>query len=127
MAVAVVQLLSALLSGLLVDRAGRLPLLVGSSVMMSLALASFGSYCYYEDAHRGSLSQLDWIPLLCVLVFTVAFSLGISPISLLLVSELFPLEHRGLGTALATAFSYLCAFIGVKTFMDFQVKLTNLA
>lgn len=119
-AVAVVQLLSSLLSGLLVDRAGRLPLLVASSFLMTLALASFGSFAYYEDAHPKSLPQLDWIPLLCVLIFTVAFSLGISPISWLLVTELFPLEHRGFGTALATAFSYLCAFVGVKTFIDFQ-------
>lgn len=50
-AVAIVQLLSSLLSGLLVDTAGRLPLLVASSVLMSLALASFGSFAYYEDAH----------------------------------------------------------------------------
>lgn len=119
-AVAVVQLLSSLLSGLLVDSIGRLPLLVASSVLMSLALASFGSFAYYEDAHHKNVPNLDWIPLLCVLVFTVAFSLGISPISWLLVSELFSLEHRGLGTALATAFSYLCSFIGVKTFVDFQ-------
>lgn len=122
-AVALVQLLSSLLSGLLVDRAGRLPLLVASCVLMSLALASFGSFAYYEDAHSKALPQLDWIPLLCVLVFTVAFSLGISPISWLLVSELFSLEHRGLGTALATSFSYLCAFVGVKTFVDFQELL----
>ncbi|KAL3289045.1 hypothetical protein HHI36_003488 [Cryptolaemus montrouzieri] len=119
-AVAVVQLLSSLLSGLLVDIAGRLPLLVASSVLMSLALASFGSFAYYEDAHPKNVPNLDWIPLLCVLVFTVAFTLGISPISWLLVTELFSLEQRGLGTALATAFSYLCAFIGVKTFVDFQ-------
>lgn len=122
-AVAVVQLLSALLSGLLVDSAGRLPLLVASSVLMSLALASFGSFAYYEAANADSAPNLDWIPLLCALVFTVAFSLGISPISWLLVSELFSLEHRGLGTALATSFSYLCAFIGVKTFVDFQELL----
>lgn len=122
-AVAVVQLLSSLLSGLLVDSAGRLPLLVASSVLMTLALASFGSFAYYEDAHPKTVPNLDWIPLLCVLVFTVAFSLGISPISWLLVSELFSLEHRGIGTALATSFSYLCAFIGVKTFVDFQEML----
>lgn len=122
-AVAVVQLLSSMLSGLLVDTAGRLPLLVASSVLMSLALASFGSFAYYEGAHPKALPQLDWIPLLCVLVFTVAFSLGISPISLLIVSELFTLEYRGIGTALATAFSYLCAFVGVKTFIDFQELL----
>ncbi|XP_050305420.1 facilitated trehalose transporter Tret1-like [Anthonomus grandis grandis] len=119
-AVGVVQLLSALLSGLLVDSAGRLPLLVASSMLMCLALASFGSFSYYEATNPKAVPHLDWIPLLCVLVFTVAFSLGISPISSLLVSELFSLEHRGLGTALANCFSYLCAFVGVKTFIDFQ-------
>ncbi|XP_045473273.1 facilitated trehalose transporter Tret1-like [Harmonia axyridis] len=119
-AVAVVQLLSSLLSGLLVDIAGRLPLLVASSVLMSFALASFGSFAYYEDVYPKTVPNLDWIPLLCVLIFTVAFTLGISPISWLLVTELFALEQRGLGAALATAFSYLCAFIGVKTFVDFQ-------
>lgn len=47
--------------------------------------------------------------------------LGISPISSLLVGELFPLEYRGIGSSIATSFSYFCAFISVKTFIDFQV------
>lgn len=46
---------------------------------------------------------------------------GISPISSLLVGELFPLEYRGIGSSIATSFSYFCAFISVKTFIDFQV------
>lgn len=122
-AVALVQLLSSLLSGLLIDTVGRLPLLIASSVFMSMALAGFGSFAYYENVHRNKgyvPAQYDWIPLLCVLVFTIAFSMGISPISWLLIGELFPLEYRGLGSALATSFSYACAFIGVKTFVDFQ-------
>lgn len=117
-----VQLLASLLSGLLIDVIGRIPLLICSSVFMSLALASFGSYYHYEH-HNGSPDMnSDWIPLLCVLIFTIAFSLGnyfilkiykyiaiifynvsfrsylfcsllgISPISWLLVGEIFPLE-----------------------------------
>lgn len=122
--IAIVELLSSLLSGLLVDLTGRLPLLVTSSVMMSMALASFGSFAYYIEANNPrTLTNLDYIPLLCAMIFTVAFSLGISPISWLLVSELFSLEHRGMGTALATGFSYLCAFVGVKTFIDFKELL----
>ncbi|KAJ1530385.1 hypothetical protein ONE63_005294 [Megalurothrips usitatus] len=124
-AVAFVQLLASLLSGLLIDTVGRLPLLIASSVFMSMALAGFGSFAYYMDAQgdRGALGSHDWIPLLCVLVFTVAFSLGISPISWLLISELFPLQYRGAGSSLATSFSYACAFVGVKTFVDFQEAL----
>lgn len=128
-AVGFVQLLASCVSGLLIDIVGRLPLLIVSSMFMSMALAGFGSFAYYEDVHKehrnGCMiaAQHDWIPLLCVLIFTVAFSLGISPISWLLIGELFPLEYRGLGSALATSFSYVCAFIGVKTFVDFQQLL----
>lgn len=86
-AVAFVQLLAAMLSGLLIDTVGRIPLLIVSSVFMSLALASFGSYVYYEQSNKLIASttydmdaaasvNTDWIPLLCVLVFTIAFSLG---------------------------------------------------
>lgn len=50
-------------------------------------------------------------------------SLGISLIFWRLVSELFSLEQRGLGTALETSFNYLCAFPGVKTFVDFKKLL----
>lgn len=82
-AVSFVQLLAAMLSGLLIDTVGRIPLLIISSVFMSLALASFGSYVYYEQVNKAmavtnaaATVNTDWIPLLCVLVFTIAFSLG---------------------------------------------------
>lgn len=86
-AVSFVQLLAAMLSGLLIDTVGRIPLLIISSVFMSLALASFGSYVYYEEVNKAiagtnfdidtaAIVNTDWIPLLCVLVFTIAFSLG---------------------------------------------------
>ena len=91
---------------------------------MSLALAGFGSYAYYNSMSQGQtttvMGQHDWIPLLCVLVFTTALALGISPISWLLIGELFPLEYRGLGSSISTSFSYFCAFLGIKLFMDFQ-------
>ena len=65
----------------------------------------------------------DWIPLACVLTLVAAFSLGPNPISWLLVGEMFPLEYRGLGSSLTTAFSYVCAFVGVKTFVDLRESL----
>ncbi|KAG6459142.1 facilitated trehalose transporter Tret1 [Manduca sexta] len=132
-AASVAQLLASCLSGMLIDNVGRLPLLMISGVMMSIALAGFGSYAYYfEEVFRNTTnttqigqgtyleSSYDWIPLLCVLTLTIAFSLGIGPISSLLVGELFPLEYRSTGSALATSFSHLCGFVNVKTATDFQ-------
>ncbi|XP_043480008.1 facilitated trehalose transporter Tret1-2 homolog isoform X1 [Leptopilina heterotoma] len=131
-AIGFVQLLASLLSGFLIDIVGRLPLLIASTVFMSLALAGFGSYAYYNSISQNQnqvytdpsmIGQHDWIPLLCVLVFTTALALGISPISWLLIGELFPLEYRGLGSSISTSFSYFCAFLGIKLFMDFQQVL----
>lgn len=126
-AVSVAQLLASCLSGMLIDNVGRLPLLLISGVMMSIALAGFGSYAYYEEVLRSTTEinmaepgSYDWIPLLCVLVLTISFSLGISPISSLLIGELFPLEYRSTGSALATSFSHLCGFANVKTAADIQ-------
>lgn len=123
----VAQLLASCLSGMLIDHVGRLPLLMISGVMMSIALAGFGSYAYYEEVIRNTTdlniaepNSYDWIPLLCVLTLTIAFSLGISPISSLLIGELFPLEYRSTGSALATSFSHLCGFVNVKTAADIQ-------
>ncbi|KAK0074916.1 hypothetical protein PV325_007640, partial [Microctonus aethiopoides] len=75
-AIGFVQLLASLLSGFLIDIVGRLPLLIASTVFMSLALAGFGSYAYYnsmsqniiENSTTQSMGQYDWIPLLCVLL-----------------------------------------------------------
>lgn len=123
----VVQLLASCLSGMLIDNVGRLPLLMISGVMMSIALAGFGSYAYYEDVFRNATDLVlseprsyDWIPLVCVVTFTIAFALGIGPISSLLIGELFPLEYRSTGSALATSFSHLCGFVNVKTAADIQ-------
>ncbi|CAG4995479.1 unnamed protein product [Parnassius apollo] len=126
-ATSAVQLLASCLSGMLIDNIGRLPLLMISGVMMSIALAGYGSYAYYmaifmnsTDLTQTEPAAYDWIPLICVLTFTIAFSLGISPISSLLIGELFPLEYRSTGSALATSFSHLCGFVNVKTAADIQ-------
>lgn len=117
--VGIVQLLAALASGLLIDSVGRVPLLAASLALMAASLAGFGTAAYYGGAETATPTSA-WLQLACVLLFTVAFSLGIAPIPWLLLAELFPLEDRGSGSAIATGFSYACAFIGVKTFVDFQ-------
>ena len=137
--VAFVQLLASITSGLLVDTVGRLPLLIASNLFMTLALAAFGTFIYVEGGSlvngnpsatslvmtaatvtADSSHSLDWIPLVCVLIFTVAFSIGVGPIAWLLISELYPLEYRGVGGAITSSFSYACAFVSVKTFVDLE-------
>jgi sugar porter (SP) family MFS transporter len=121
---AITQLVASCVSGVLSDKLGRRPLLIISGLLMTMALSGFGLYALYHDIRLAGHGQpmgesLDYIPLICVLIFEFAFSTGVSPISWLILGEVFPIEYRAIGTSLTTAFSYLCAFLGVKTFVDF--------
>ncbi|MCL4136053.1 UNVERIFIED_CONTAM: hypothetical protein GTU68_054125 [Idotea baltica] len=120
--VGLLQILAGMISSILIDTAGRLPLLIVSNILMSAALAGFGTYVYVTEGKEFTGVGTDWIPLTCALIFQVAFALGISPVSWLYIGELFPLRHRGLG-AIANSVSYACSFASVKTFVDFQLLL----
>lgn len=115
-----VQLVASGTSGVLSDLVGRLPLLIFSTALMSSALAGFGCYAFYILHAAEPAAGYDWVPLGCVILFVAAFSLGMNPISWLLIGEIFPLEFRHVGPPVATAFSYVCAFVGVKTFVDLR-------
>lgn len=120
-AVGLIQILAGMVSSVLIDNVGRLPLLVVSNFFMSTALTAFGTFLYLSDGEQWA-SEWDWFPFTCAMIFQVAFALGISPISWLYIGELFPLKHRGLG-AIANSVSYACSFVSVKTFADFRKHL----
>ena len=120
---AVVQLIASFAYGILSEKLGRRLLLMITGIIMSMALSAFGFFALYKDSvNIQDNPSFDYIPLFCVLMFECAFSAGVQPVSWLLLGELFPLEFRAQGTSFTTAFSYLCAFLGVKTYVD----LTNL-
>ena len=117
--VALLQIVAGLVSSVLIDTVGRLPLLLISHFFMSVALAGFGTFLYsFQDGGY----RYDWIPMTCAIVFQVAFAVGISPISWLYIGELFPLKHRGLG-AIANSVSFGCSFVSVKTFVDIKMAI----
>jgi len=107
----------------LADLIGRLPLLIASTGLMSVALGIFGCIAYYRERAVDAAGGADWPALMCVVLFVSAFSVGINPISWLLVGEIFPLEHRSVGSSASAAFSYAMAFVAVKTYVDLRQAL----
>ena len=67
---AVTQLAASLVSGVLSDCVGRRPLLVSSGLVMTLALAGFGTYSLYHDPDTAAgHGAADTVPLVLVLLF----------------------------------------------------------
>ena len=83
--VGVVQVAATVVSGWLVDRAGRRVLLIFSEVVMAVALFVLGTFYYfdnvvYKDGSK-AMEGWSWLPLTCLIVFIIAFAQGIGPLS----------------------------------------------
>lgn len=69
-----------------VDRAGRRTLYIYSSVATAIGLILFAAYLYYlTDNHT-----FDWVPIVCLSYVLFVSSLGMNPVPLLVVVEIFP-------------------------------------
>lgn len=101
-------------SCVLMDRAGRRLLLLASGFPMALSLIALG-VCFYLSS-SGPVSGLNWVSLTSVLVFVICFSLGVGPISWLIVSELVPTRARSIINGMATCIVWLLLFLATKEY-----------
>lgn len=113
--IAVTNMLATIIALVLVDRAGRKPLLyVGISGMTaSLFLLA---YSFHNPAALGAAPGV--IATVCLMVYITCFAFSMGPIAWILVSEVFPLQLRGRGVAAATIGSGAANFIVSITFLS---------
>lgn len=62
-------------AALIVDRAGRKPLLMVSTGVMSVSLILLG-YFFKVRHYGGDTDSIGWLPLVSLVVFMVFFSIG---------------------------------------------------
>lgn len=113
--VALVQLVMSGVAALIVDRAGRKPLLMISTGVMSVSLIALGFY-FRQKASNSDVSSLGWLPLTSLIVFMVAFSIGLGPVPWMLMGELFSAETKAVASSVAVTLNWFMVFIVTKTF-----------
>ncbi|KAF2888103.1 hypothetical protein ILUMI_18070 [Ignelater luminosus] len=121
--IGVVQLISTLVSSLVVDRLGRRILLLLSGAFMAIGLIILGIfYTLFERSlvSPETLSSLGFMPLLGLSLFNIAFPLGYGPIAWMICGEIFPPEIKGVATAAASTFNWFIAFIITNLYFDLK-------
>lgn len=113
--VAVVNVLATVIALVLVDRAGRKPLLYVGVGGMMLSLFTL-SYAFHSHAIAGA--SLGWVATVCLMVYITGFACSMGPIGWILVAEVFPLRLRGRGAAAATLGSGASNFLVSLTFLS---------
>lgn len=96
--VGVVNVLFTIISLFLIDRWGRRPLLFVGLTGMLISLFLVGVVLDHPDLENGR-----WIAVTCIVGYIACFAMSLGPIYWLMISEIFPLNIRGIGTSLAVA------------------------
>ncbi len=105
--VGTVNVLLTLVAIFFVDRIGRKPLLYAGISGMFVALAAL-SYSFAQSHLQGSLAA---IALVSMMLYVGSFAYSLGPIVWLLISEIFPLEARGLGMSICTLGNWLANLV----------------
>ncbi|XP_030376181.1 facilitated trehalose transporter Tret1-2 homolog isoform X2 [Scaptodrosophila lebanonensis] len=113
--VGAVQVIMTLTASLLIERAGRKILLLFSSTVMTICLAILGAYFDMKDSGK-DVSAIGWLPLLCVVLFMITFSVGYGPIPWLMMGELFLPDVKATAVALTVMSNWFCVFVVTKCF-----------
>eukprot|EP00747_Dinoflagellata_sp_TGD_P087862 gnl/TRDRNA2_/TRDRNA2_163787_c1_seq1.p1 gnl/TRDRNA2_/TRDRNA2_163787_c1~~gnl/TRDRNA2_/TRDRNA2_163787_c1_seq1.p1 ORF type:complete len:507 (-),score=62.14 gnl/TRDRNA2_/TRDRNA2_163787_c1_seq1:236-1564(-) len=113
---------TAISSGLM-DKAGRRPLLLGSSASMLVSTLLLAYYFIAQDQFHGKLFAPSWLALGALVMYLIAYSFGFGPIPWLIFSEIFPTEVRSQGGTLCTAINWLCSFLVTLSFGPMQKTL----
>ena len=113
--VAITNVLATVIALVLVDRAGRKPLLYAGLGGMTVALFVL-SVCFHQQAEFGH--SLGIIATACLMFFIACYAFSMGPIAWILVSEVFPLRVRGRGVAAATLAFGTSNFLISLTFLS---------
>lgn len=110
----VIQCTVTMASSILLDRAGRKPLILISLIGCSISLIMQGTY-YYID-HHNDLSHLNIIPILSLILFIVSYCMGLGTIPVLMLGELFPTNVKAFALCLTEIYYGIIATAASKFF-----------
>lgn len=103
-----------------------------SGVSMSVCLAGLAVYLHLEshfalkeeDESTSSFVQsFGWIPLLCLMSFIVAYSIGFGAVPHLVMGEIFPASYRHQLSTISASLNLCTSFLVVRTFPELTAAL----
>ena len=112
---------------LVIDKSGRRVLLLISGIVMALPLATLGAFFYVfsnPDTYDDDLhSKLEWIPLFCLIVYMIGYSIGFACVPFLLLGEMLPARMRNLLGAAVSSFNLAMTFLVLKFFTSIYLAI----
>lgn len=83
---------------------------------MSLCLAGLALYFYLKE--NLDLASYSLVPVACIALFIIVFSIGFGPIPWMMIGELFQNKVKGIAGSISAAFNWCLAFTVTKLFQN---------
>lgn len=116
---ALAQLLATFVAYILIDRKGRKFLMVLSMLGCALGHAAMVAYLYLHN-NGFDTSMFHWTPIICMSFVVFASSIGIIPLILICLAEIFPSKTRSFGLTFGNIVSNILYFASNKTYPILQ-------
>ncbi|XP_039437015.1 facilitated trehalose transporter Tret1-like [Culex pipiens pallens] len=113
--VGIIQLAGSYTSTLVMDRWRRKTLYIVTALGSCLGLTMMGVYAYLSVA-KVDVSQLYWLPVASLSFVIFIASVGMLPLTFVILSEILPDKLRSFGGSLCTTFMWVVSFVIVKYF-----------
>ncbi|PON83590.1 Sugar/inositol transporter [Trema orientale] len=113
-----IQVVATLVTTWLVDKAGRRLLLIISSAGMTVSLLVVAVAFYIKDfvsSDSGFYTAMSILSVVGVVAMVVAFSLGVGAIPWIIMSEILPVNIKGLAGSVATLANWFTAWVVTMT------------
>ncbi|XP_022758135.1 sugar transporter ERD6-like 7 [Durio zibethinus] len=112
---AILQVVVTGLNATVIDKAGRKPLLLVSSTGLVLGCVLSGISFYFKD-HNLALNSVPILAVTGILIYIGAFSAGMGAVPWVVMSEIFPINIKGVAGSLATLVNWFGAWAVSYTF-----------
>jgi MFS transporter, SP family, galactose:H+ symporter len=110
--IGIINVLFTIIALPLIDRWGRRPLLLLGLSGMFISLVVMGVAFYFPGS-----ATLRWVAVASMITYIASFAMSLGPIMWLIISEIFPLNIRGVGVSLAISASWAFNMLVALTFL----------
>ncbi|KAG5875337.1 hypothetical protein JTB14_027196 [Gonioctena quinquepunctata] len=126
--IGVVQVIATVFSSWAIEKAGRKLLLILSASFMALStffLGLFFTLKNYELLDKKGIEMIGFLPVLSLVIFIIAFSIGFGPIPWLASSEIFSPDIKSKCSSAVATWNWILAFFVTKFYLNFADSIGN--
>ncbi|KAK1137042.1 hypothetical protein K0M31_001570 [Melipona bicolor] len=112
----VLQLVAGVGAAALVDKLGRRPLLLVTTLLGGLSLTIAGAFYLLKHYMSINMTGFGWVLHASVIFYELIIALGLNPLAYMMLGELFPTNVKGAAVSIANMWASLLAFFVSKMY-----------